>query len=138
MKELLAEASGKAGRSPEMVLARHVHNYQRITHHEKDGSQTPHLITGAGGYPNLHHIVKVAGQRMITPARFDNSNGEHVIVEKYSDDHHGFMRLEVTDKLIIGRYYEVPRPHEPYSKGSHLLDYFEFDWKNRRYLPNKP
>jgi hypothetical protein len=46
------------------------------------------------------------------------------------------LRLEITDELITGRYYQVPRPQEPYSKGSQLYDYFEFDWKNRRYLPN--
>jgi len=89
-------------------------------------------------YPNLHSMIKVAGQQMVTPAQFDDKDGDHATVEKYSDDHHGFMRLEVTDTKITGRYYEVPRPQEPYSKGSQLLDYFEFDWKKRRYLPNKP
>jgi hypothetical protein len=138
MKEMLKEACASAGREPEMVLAGHVHNYQRITHTRADGTQTPHLVTGAGGYPNLHSMIKVSGQRMVTPAQFDDSEGDHATVEKYSDDHHGFMRIEVTDKLITGRYYEVPRPQEPYSKGSQLLDYFEFDWRNRQYVPNKP
>ena len=39
---------------------------------------------------------------------------------------------------IIGRYFEVPRPQEPFSKGAQLLDYFEFDWKTREYVPNRP
>lgn len=82
--------------------------------------------------------MKVDGHRMITPAQFDDKQGDHATVETYSDDHHGFMRVEITDRTITGRYFEVPRPHEPFSKGSHLLDYFEFDWKNRRCLPNKP
>jgi acid phosphatase type 7 len=138
MKELLQEASTAAGRSPEMVLTGHVHNYQRITHAQSDGTLTVHLVTGAGGYPHLHSIIKVDGERMVTPARFDDKEGDNATVEKYSDDHHGFMRLEVTGQTITGRYYEVPRPHEPYSKGSQLFDYFEFDWRNRRYLPNKP
>ena len=43
----------------------------------------------------------------------------------------------VAGSLITGRYYTVPRPQDPYSKGSSLLDYFEFDWKARRYNPNK-
>ena len=138
MKELLEEASETAGRQPELILAGHVHDYQRITHTQQDETQTLHLITGAGGYPNLHSIIKVDGEKMVTPAQFDDKDGDHATVEKYSDDHHGFMRLEVTDQTVTGRYYEVPRPHEPYSKGSQLLDYFEFDWKNRRYIPNKP
>jgi hypothetical protein len=44
--------------------------------------------------------------------------------------------MEITDTLITGRYYTVPRAHEPYSKGNQLLDYFEFDWKRKRYVPN--
>jgi len=58
-------------------------------------------------------------------------------LETYSDDHHGFLRLEVDSEKMVGRYYEVPRPQDPFSKGNHLLDYFEFDWVNKKYLPNK-
>ena len=137
MKNVLEAACSAAGRRPEMVLAGHVHNYQRITHTQSDGTQTPHLVTGAGGYPNLHSEIKVNGQKLVPPAQFDEG-GDYATVEKYSDDHHGFMRLEITDKKITGRYYEVPRPHEPFSKGSQLFDYFEFDWKKRQYIPNKP
>jgi hypothetical protein len=83
-------------------------------------------------------MIKGDGGNLVTPPQFDEKDGEHATVEKYSDDHHGFMRLEITPQTITGRYYEVPRPHEPFSKGSQLLDYFCVDWKNRRYLPNKP
>ncbi len=139
MKDLLENATQAAGREPEMVLAGHVHNYQRISHIPSDGkTTTPYLVTGAGGYPHLHSIIKVNGENMVTPAQFDVGGGDHATVEKYSDDHHGFMRLEITPQTITGRYYEVPRPQEPYSKGSQLFDYFEFDWKKRQYLPNQP
>ena len=67
---------------------------------------------------------------------FKDTQGDPVTLEKYSDDHHGFLRMEITEKLITGSYYTVPRPQEPYSKGNQLLDYFEFDWKKKRYLPN--
>ena len=70
MKDLLEEASDAAGREPEMVLAGHVHNYQRITHTQKDGTQTSHLATGAGGYPNLRSVIKVAGQHMVKKRRY--------------------------------------------------------------------
>jgi acid phosphatase type 7 len=138
MKTVIEKASHAAGRSPDMVLAGHVHNYQRITHIQQDGTLTPHIVTGAGGYPNLHNIIKINGEKMVPPAVFDVGGGDHATVEKYSDDHHGFMRLEVTPTLITGRYYEVPRPQDPYTKGSQLRDYFEYDWKNRRYVPNQP
>ena len=136
MKDVLEHAAAQAGRHPDMVIAGHVHDYQRLTKTMAGGVQVPYLVTGAGGYHNLHSIVKVDGQRMIPPVVFNDAQGDPVTLESYSDDHHGFLRMEITDTLITGRYYEVPRPQEPYSKGSHLLDYFEFDWRNKRYVPN--
>jgi acid phosphatase type 7 len=73
---------------------------------------------------------------MVPPVVFDDKQGDPVTLERYSDDHHGFLRMEITDQLVVGRYYEVPRPQEPYSKGNQLLEYFEFDWRNKRYIPN--
>ncbi len=100
------------------------------------GDEMPYLVTGDGGYPKLHSMMKVNGQKLVAPVTFNDKTGQPVTLEKYSDDHHGFMRIEITDKLITGRYYTVPRPQEPFSKGSQLLDYFQFDWRKLRYLPN--
>ena len=80
--------------------------------------------------------MKVNGKNMVPPVVFKDKQGDPVTLEKYSDDHHGFLRMEITDKLITGHYYTVPRPQDPYSKGSQLLDYWEFDWKKKRYVPN--
>jgi acid phosphatase type 7 len=137
MKKVIEDASAAAKRHPEMILAGHVHNYQRLTHAASDGTMTPYLVTGAGGYHNLHNIMKVNGQTMVPPVVFDDKGGDHVTLEKYSADHHGFLRMEITPGLVTGRYYQVPRPQESYSKGNQLVDYFEFDWKKRRYVPNK-
>ena len=136
MKKVLADAADQAGRQPDMVIAGHVHDYQRLSHQADADTLIPHLVTGAGGYHNLHSIMKVNGQKMVTPVQFKDKDGETVTLEKYSDDHHGFLRLEVTDKLIIGSYFTVPRPQEPFGKGNQLLDYFEFDWKKKQYVPN--
>lgn len=136
MKDLLEAAAREAGRHPDMVLAGHVHDYQRISKNMDDGTVVPYVVAGAGGYHNLHAIMKVNGQKLVTPTTFVDKEGESVTLEKYSDDNHGFLRLEVTDTTITGRYYTVPRPQDPYSKGSALLDYFEYDWKKRQYLPN--
>jgi hypothetical protein len=137
MKDVLESAAEEAGRHPDMILAGHVHDYQRLTKNLADGTQVPYLVTGAGGYHNLHSIMKVNGAKMIAPVEFQDKNGDPVTLERYSDDHHGFLRLEVSNELITGRYYTVPRPQDPYSKGSQLVDYFEFDWKNKRYVPNQ-
>jgi hypothetical protein len=135
MKQVIETAAQKAGRHPEMVLAGHVHDYQRLTKAMGD-VQVPYLVAGNGGYHNLHSIMKVDGAKMMAPVVFHDKNDDSVTLEKYSDDHWGFVRLEVTDKIVLGRFYQVPRPQEPYSKGNQLADYFEFDLKARRYLPN--
>lgn len=136
MLEVLDHAAQAAGRAPEMVLAGHVHNYQRLSRAEADGSITPYLVTGAGGYHNLHHVVKVNHQAMIPPVVLDRSNGKTVTLHKYMDDHHGFLVMSVTPDLIVGDYYQVPRPHDPFSKGNQLVDHWEYDWKNRKWLTN--
>jgi hypothetical protein len=136
MKNVIETAADAVGRHPEMILAGHVHNYQRLTKNLPDGRQLPYLVTGAGGYYNLHHMMKVDGEQMIPPVVFDDKQGDPVTLERYCADHHGFMRIEITPTLICGRYYSVPRQHEPYSKGNQLVDYFEFDWKKKRYVPN--
>jgi acid phosphatase type 7 len=137
MKELIEHAAEEAGRHPDLVLAGHVHDYQRLTKQRTDATQAPYLITGAGGYPNLHAIRKVDGERMIPPVQFDDNDNDPVTLESYSDDHHGFMRIEITPTTLTGRYYIVPRPQDPFSKGSHLVDYFEYDWASKKYNPNK-
>ena len=136
MKQVLEQAVTAAKRHPDMILAGHVHNYQRLTKVLSNGTQIPYLVTGAGGYHNLHSIIKVNGQTMIAPAVFNDKTGDPVTLERFCDDHHGFLRLEITDKLVVGRYFVVPRPQEPYSKPSKMIDYFEFDWRKKRYVPN--
>lgn len=136
MIEVLDQAAKDAGRAPDMVLAGHVHNYQRLSRTEADGSITPYLVTGAGGYHNLHHVQKVNHQPMVPPTVLDRSGDRVVTLHSYLDDHHGFLVLTVTPQLVIGDYYQVPRPQEPYSKGNQLVDHWEYDWKNRRWLTN--
>lgn len=138
MKDVIETAvDGAGGRHPEMILAGHVHNYQRLTKSLDDSEGVvPYLVAGAGGYHNLHHIMKVDGHSMVTPVEFDQG-GTKVTLERYCDDRFGLCRLEISGNKIVGRYYTVPRPQEPYSKGNQLLDYFEFDWRKRQYIPRK-
>ncbi len=134
MKAILEQAAAESGRHPDMILAGHVHNYQRLTKTMDDG-QYPYLVVGAGGYHNLHHIMKVDGDKMVAPVTFSD-HGIDVTLERFSDTDHGFLRMEVTADKITGRYYAVPKPADPPNLESRLVDYFEYDWRNRRYLPN--
>ena len=63
MKTVPEEAAQQAGRHPEMILAGHVHDYQRLTKNMADGMQIPYLVVGAGGYHNLHAIMKVKDRK---------------------------------------------------------------------------
>lgn len=135
MKETIEAAAEAAGRFPDMVIAGHVHDYQRLTH-QHDGTQRPYLITGAGGYPNLHGIRKVNGEKMIAPVVFTDKDNDQVTLNAYSDDHHGFLRVDVTAETFTGHYYQVPRPQDPYSKGNQLVDYFEYHWPTRQVMTN--
>lgn len=136
MKDAIEHAAQAAGRFPDMVLAGHVHNYQRFTRANADGTITPFIITGAGGYHNLHTVMKVNHQPMVTPVVLDTTGGITVTLEKYTDDHHGFMIMRITPDKIIGDYYQVPRPQDPESIGNQLTDHWEYDWKSRKWLIN--
>jgi hypothetical protein len=45
------------------------------------------------------------------------------------------FRLEVDESSFSGKYFTVPRPQEPFGKGSQLVDFFKYDWTTKRY-PN--
>lgn len=134
--DTIEHAASVSGRFPDMLLAGHVHNYQRISRTDANGKVTPCIVTGAGGYHNLHHVIKVNHQAMIPPVIMDRTGGVSVTLESYTDDHHGFLVMSITPDLIVGDYYQVPRPQEPYSKGNQLTDHWEFDWRNKAWKVN--
>jgi hypothetical protein len=136
MKEVIANAAEQAGRRPEVVVAGHVHNYQRFTHEIDADTSSLYLVTGAGGYHNLHAVQTVDGEKMIPPVVLTDSEGDDVTLNSYCDDHHGFLRVDLAASTLSGRYYKVPRPQDPYQKGNQLHDYFQFDLAARKYLPN--
>jgi hypothetical protein len=139
MKDILENAFVQAGRHADLVLAGHVHDYQRFTKTLPDGGVVPYVVTGAGGYKNLHPIMKAStGSPLVAPVSFTDKEGESVTLEKYADKQFGFFRLEVTKTLITGRYFNCTEPGQqtPAGEGNILFDYFELDWKKRAYLPN--
>ena len=96
----------------------------------KNKKQVPFIVAGAGGYWNLHWMqndVKTMSLPEKLPDRDD------VVLEKYCDDHHGFMRINVTPNKIIGEYYTVPNPHESWhdSLNPEKIDTFEVDLSHK-------
>lgn len=126
MHDAVEAAIQDSARVPDMVLAGHVHNYQRFTRVTAAGVEIPYIVAGAGGYHNLHYVAKINGEKPIPPVTL-NQDGDEVTLEKYLDDRHSFLRLEVTDREIVGRCYGVPRPQEKWSAGATLFDNFRLD-----------
>ncbi len=115
MRQLLTDAFAATGRTPDLVLAGHVHNYQRFTVPQPDGKTLTYIVAGAGGYPNLHSMAHVNGAPPPIPW---TDPGTGATLASYNKEHrHGFFRLTTTKTEITGVYTTVPRPQESWSAG---------------------
>ena len=126
MGQILDEAIQQTRRVPDLVLAGHVHNYQRFTRdYNLNGReyQIPYLVVGAGGYFHLHHEQLLDGKMVPFGHSFAE---ERVRLERYCDDRHGFLRLEVTPSEIKGTYLTVPRPQEKWRVPAQPFDTFTY------------
>ncbi len=130
MKQALDQAIQKSGRQPDIVFGGHVHNFQRFTRHSGQ-HEIPYIVAGAGGYHNLHRVAKVNGEKLIPPLT-RTEGGEQVTLERYLDDRHGFLRVEVTAEAVTGKYFGVPRPQESWSGGARLVDTFRLNLKTHK------
>lgn len=96
----LEDAFTASGRTPDLVLSGHVHNYQRFTR-ALNGKALPYIVIGNGGYHNLHHLAK------------DATAGEHVtddVVFEFGDAKHwGFLELTIDGQTIAGTYTAVAK-----------------------------
>jgi acid phosphatase type 7 len=139
MHELLDGATQEAGRLPDLVLAAHVHNYQRFTR-QWGGREVPFIVAGAGGYHNLHYMTHNLGWPITLPFEVPPSaaNGLQATLEAFSDDHHGYLVLEVTPDQVSGTYFTVPRPQESWRAPAVALDSFSLDWKQHRLVTATP
>lgn len=133
MLDLLDNAFEKTNVIPDAVFTAHVHNYQRFTRiyssnngNGRNRKQVPFIVAGAGGYWNLHWMQPDV-KTMTLPEKLPDR--DDVVLEKYCDDHHGFMRINVTSDKLIGEYYTVPNPHESWhnSLNPTKFDTFEVD-----------
>ncbi len=63
MADVLENAIRDTGRVPNLVLSGHVHNYQRIEQSIVEGQPTPFIVSGNGGYHNLHNVHTEPGTK---------------------------------------------------------------------------
>jgi hypothetical protein len=101
MGEVLDTAFSHAGRTPDLVLSGHVHDYQRFARATATGKQVPYIVCGAGGYHNLHAMAEGA-----TPG-LEAASG--VTLEAFDATQWGFLRLTITATKITGEYVGVNR-----------------------------
>ena len=131
MLELLDNAIDNTGVIPDAVFTAHVHNYQRFTRIYKNKKSVPYIVAGAGGYWNLHWMQENV-KSMTVPGPIPDR--DDVILEKYCDDHHGFMLIRVDAENLVGEYYIAPRPHESWhsTERPERFDSFEIPLQKRK------
>jgi Calcineurin-like phosphoesterase len=116
----LDRAIQSSGRTPDVVLCGHVHNYQRFSRRHGN-RKIPYVVAGAGGYANdarsMHRLQKELMGRDLPI----NTTLDGVRLENYKQDEPGFLRITVTPRKIKGEYFIVPFDGQPAS----LFDTFE-------------
>ncbi len=100
MADVLENAIRDTGRVPNLVLTGHVHDYQRIEQTIVKGSPTPFIVTGNGGYHNLHKVHSKAGAK---------APDTGAVLKYACDDAWGFMKLTIDKKTISAVTFEVDR-----------------------------
>lgn len=131
MQGILDTAVQHARRTPDAVLAGHVHNYQRFTR-TQGTAQVPYVVAGAGGYWHLHTMAAHNGAPVTAPLQL----AKDLRLESFSQDRHGFMRLDVSRSQVHGEYYTVPRPQESWSAPAQLFDQFTLDLHGHKLTQN--
>lgn len=108
MSDVLENAIRDTGRVPNLVLMGHVHDYQRIEKTIAPGVATPFIISGNGGYHNLHQIHSPNGS--VAP--------DSKAVLKYgTSTAWGFVTLTIDAKTISGVTTEIDKTGAVKSQG---------------------
>jgi 3',5'-cyclic AMP phosphodiesterase CpdA len=98
MQEMLDKAFEASGRTPDLILSGHVHNYQRFARAMGD-KQVPYIVSGNGGYYNKHKLAE------------DAVKGDEVkagVTFEYGDDErYGFLKLTIKGGVGEGEYFAV-------------------------------
>jgi hypothetical protein len=100
MADVLENAIRDTGRVPNLVLSGHVHDYQRIEQTIASNGPTPFLVTGNGGYHNLHAVHSQPGE--VAP-------DSGAVLKYAADKKWDFLTLTIDKHGISGVTTEVDR-----------------------------
>ena len=108
MLGVIDTAVAASGRTPDLVAAGHVHDYQRWEW-DINGVTVSFLVAGAGGYWHLHEVLDPNRAKPTLPYPVPQANAELL---SYMDDRHGYLRVTATTSGLELEYVTVPRPQE--------------------------
>ncbi len=118
MADAVQHAINDSRRVPNMVLAAHVHNYQRIERSVGD-LVIPFIVAGNGGYYHLHGMNVAPGKA----GKQASKHGKHAQsvtdpateAELIASNHnnHGYLTLTITKDAITGVASLVEEKHYP-------------------------
>jgi predicted phosphodiesterase len=128
MITFLEEVFNATGIRPDIVFSGHVHNYQRFEKTYTDGKIVPFIVSGAGGFDELHDLAKKNDPRFTGDSPLFNE----VQLKSYCENKHGFLKISV-ERLeqgirLTGDYYTIP--HVLNIENTHpavLTDHFELN-----------
>ncbi|HEX2391458.1 MAG TPA: metallophosphoesterase [Solirubrobacterales bacterium] len=100
MGTILDKAFDDSGRTPDLVMSGHVHDYQRFSRKRGDEEIT-YLVIGNSGYHNLHLFAKD------TKVGEEPEHGKGVRFEYGDAKEYGFLKLTVSKGKIAGEYSGV-------------------------------
>lgn len=109
LKNVFEQAFQASNRIPDLVLAGHVHNYQRFSAATQN-KQVTFIVAGAGGYNQRLHTLAPEFHQGKPPYQMPGSDGT---LEALCDSNHGYVLVEVTKKKIHGDYFAVPDISNP-------------------------
>jgi acid phosphatase type 7 len=101
MGEILDAAFTSSGRTPDLVITGHVHDYQRFTRTMAGGKTVPYIVAGNGGYHNLHKLAPGA-----TPGE-ELSAG--VVFEAGDATNWGFLSFTSDGHTLSAKYVSVAK-----------------------------
>jgi hypothetical protein len=100
MADALENAIRDTGRVPNLVMSGHVHDYQRIEQTIVADRPTPFIVTGNGGYHNLHAVHSDVG----TKAQDTGATLKYASQKTW-----GFLTLTIDKQHIAGVGTEINR-----------------------------
>jgi acid phosphatase type 7 len=122
MADVLENAIRDTGRVPNLVLSGHVHDYQRIEQTIAPDGPTPFIVTGNGGYHNLHAVHSDVGAK---------SPDTGAVLKYAQAKAWGFMTLTIDSHTISGVTTEVDR-------NGHITNGDTFSYPTKPVILNTP